>query len=764
MASRKPLLKKILRYTLIVLGVLLLGLAIWVVYLDHIVKSQFEGRRWTLPAQVYAQPRELYAGQSLSATALEQELKRLGYRASDKPNHSGLYRRRGTRIDVITRKFRFIDEQREAQALSIITGDKGIERMWDSKGADVPVFRLDPLLIGSIFPIHGEDRVVVTPAQVPAMLPAALKIAEDRSFDTHWGVNPWAIMRAAWANLRAGQVEQGGSTLTQQLVKNYFLDSRQTYTRKIEEAIMAVLLEVHFEKADLMNAYINEIHLGQDGNRAIHGFGLASQFYFAKPLEELELHEIALLVAIVRGPSYYNPRRHEDRARTRRDWLLDTLAQFKVVTPAQATSAKLKPLGVREHTELGSTYYPAYLDFVRRTLRRDYREQDLTEAGLKIFTTLDPTAQAKAEGALIEELTRLDKSRKRKNSELEGVVVMTAPQSGEVIAMVGGRHVNFDGFNRALDAKRSIGSLVKPVIYLAAIESGKFHAASIIEDGPIEVKLANDKVWRPQNINEQFYGPVPLVRALAQSMNLATARLGLETGLPLVTKEFTKLGLEKEPPQLPAILLGAVDVSPLEVAQLYNSLANGGFRTPLRAVRAIVDEQGELLKAIPLEVIPVADPAAVYQVTRMMVQVMDHGSGRAARSRLPPDLVVAGKTGTSSDYRDGWFAGFSGSHLAVVWVGYDDNQPTGMTGSTSALSVWSRLMGGIETRSWIEPLPDGLQEMTIDFPTGAAATSACSADVITVAVPKGTELPIYEGCKQGFINGLKKLFGAGGKQ
>jgi penicillin-binding protein 1B len=763
MASRKPLFKKILRYALILFGVLLLALAIWVLYLDHIVKTQFEGRRWTLPAQVYAQPVELYAGQSLSAAALEQELKRLGYRASDKPNHSGLYRRRGMRIDVITRKFRFIDEQREVQALSIITGDKGIERMWDSKGIDVPVFRLDPLLIGSIFPIHGEDRVVVTPEQVPALLPAALKIAEDRTFDTHWGVNPWAIMRAAWANLRAGQVEQGGSTLTQQLVKNYFLDSRQTYTRKLEEAIMAVLLEVHFEKADLMNAYINEIHLGQDGNRAIHGFGLASQFYFAKPLEELELHEIALLVAIVRGPSYYNPRRHEDRARTRRDWLLDMLAQFKVVKPEEANRAKLKQLGVREHTELGSTYYPAYLDFVRRTLRRDYREQDLTEAGLKIFTTLDPIAQTKAEAALIEELTRLDKSRKRKNAELEGVVVMTAPQSGEVIAMVGGRHVNFDGFNRALDAKRSIGSLVKPVIYLAAIETGKYHAASIVEDGPIEVKLDNNRVWKPQNINEQFYGPVPLVRALAQSMNLASARLGLDTGLPLVTKEFTKLGLANEPPQLPAVLLGSVEVSPLEVAQLYNSLANGGFRTPLRAVRAIVDEQGELLKAIPLEVTPVADPAAVYQVTRMMVQVMDHGSGKAARARLRSDLVVAGKTGTSSDYRDGWFAGFSGSHLAVVWVGYDDDQSTGLTGSASALSVWSRLMSGIDTRSWNEPLPESLQEVTIDYASGSAASTACSADVITIVVPKGTQLPTLEACKQGLMDGLRKFFGSGNK-
>lgn len=762
MAARKSPHKRYLRrialYGLALFGVALLGLAAWVFYLDRIVTKQFEGRRWTLPAQVFAQPLELYAGQTLSISALEQELKRLGYRASDKPKQPGTYRRRDLRIDVISRRFRFTDELREPTAISIQTGSQGIERMWDGQGKELPIFRFDPLLIGSIFPIHGEDRVIVTPEQTPALLPTALKIVEDRKFDTHWGVNPLAILRAAWVNMRAGQIEQGGSTLTQQLVKSYFLNNNQTFARKIEEAIMAMLLEAHFSKADLMNAYINEIHLGQDGNRAIHGFGLASQFYFGKPLEELELHEIATLVSVARGPSYYNPRRHPERAQKRRDLVLDLLAEFKAVSQQEMQRAKRKPLGVRAQTELGTTFYPAYLDFVRRTLRRDYREEDLTEAGLKIFTTLDPMVQAKAEQALTEELTRLDKTRKRKDAELEGVAVVTAPQSGEVIAMVGGRHVSFDGFNRALDAKRSIGSLVKPVIYLAAIETGRYNAASIIEDGPLEVKLANGKTWQPQNISEKFYGPVPLVRALAQSMNLASARLGLDTGLPLVTKEFTKLGLAHEPPQLPAVLLGALDVAPLEVAQLYNSLANGGFRTPLRAVRAIVDNNGELLKAIPLEVTPVADPAAVYQVNHMMVQVMEHGSGRAARSKLPADLVVAGKSGTSSDYRDSWFAGFSGSHLSVVWVGYDDNQPTGLTGSQGALAVWSSLMSNIDTRSWSETPPEGLQEITIDFPTGELAQPGCSSELATIVVPQAAQVPRHAACTQGFFDNLKKLF------
>jgi penicillin-binding protein 1B len=734
----------------LVLGGLVIVLLVWIVYLDRIITAQFEGRRWTLPAQVFAEPLELYAGQSFGADTLEQELKRLGYRRVDKAEAPGSYSRRGARVDLVNRRFQFWDALQEPQLLSIVTRGNAIESMRNGRDEDVPIFRLDPLLIGSIFPIHGEDRVVVTPDQVSPLLPAALKVVEDRKFDSHNGVDFGAIARAAWVNLRAGQIEQGGSTLTQQLVKSYFLDNRRTLGRKLEEAMMAWLLEVHFEKQDLMNAYINEIYLGQDGNRAVHGFGLASQFYFGKPLAELQLHEVALLVAIVRGPSYYDPRRHEERARARRDLVLKLMAQYKVVDEKAAKEAAKRPLGIVSASTQAGGYYPAFLDLVRRTLRRDYREEDLTEAGLKIFSTLSPLTQSLAEKALTQELDRLDKLRKQKaDQKLEGVVVVTAPQNGEVIAMVGGRQASFDGFNRALDAKRSIGSLVKPVIYLAAVESGRYTAASIIEDGPVEVKLSNNKVWTPQNISEEYYGQVPLVRARAQSMTVATVRLGLEVGLQKVTNEFVALGLGREPPQLPSVLLGALDVSPLEVAQLYNAFANGGFSTPLRAVRAVVDAEGRPIKSFALEVTPVADPAAVYQVNRMLVQVIEHGSGRAARAQIPPEIVVAGKTGTSSDYRDSWFAGFSGNTLAVVWIGYDDNSPTGLTGSSGSLPVWSRLMRSIGTTSWSAPLPEGLEDKAIEFMTGLAANPSCGGeDLVTIAVPTGTQLPAKPGCER----------------
>jgi len=728
-------------------GIALLGVAgiAYILYLNHVATTQFEGRRWTLPAQVYAAPLELYAGLALTRAQLLGELERLHYRRDDHLDRPGTYRAKDTQIDVALRPARFADETRHAELLTIGVGTAGIESLKDSTGAEVPVLRLEPLLIGSIFPIHGEDRMIVTPDEVPALLPATLKAVEDRKFDTHYGVDPLAMLRALWVNVRARQIEQGASTLTQQLVRSYFLSSRQTLGRKLQEAIMAMSLDAHFTKADLMNAYINEIFLGQDGDRAIHGFGLASQFYFGKPLAELDLSEVALLVAIVRGPSYYEPRRHPERARQRRDLVLKVMAEQGIVKAQDAHAAQAKPLGVTPRPS--GAYYPAYLDFVRRTLRRDYHEEDLTEAGLRIYTSLEPRAQEQAEHALEQELARLDRMKKHPMGDsLEGAVVVTAPPSGEVIAIVGGRNVGYDGFDRALDARRSMGSLVKPFIYLTALESGRYNATTVIEDAPIDLKLANGQHWHPENFTHQTYGQVPVVRALAESLNLATVGVGLDLGLPKVAETLGRFGLEQPPAQVPAMLLGAVNLTPLEAAQLFNGLANGGFKNPLRAVRAVISAEGQPLKAFPLEVSQVASPEVVYELDRMLVTVMDHGTGRSARALLPADLVVAGKSGTSSEFRDSWFAGFSGSHLAVVWIGYDNNDPTGFTGSAGALPVWAHIMAGVGASSWSAPMPESLADVHIEYQTGLRAAPGCATDIIAVAVPGDTAVPAKRGC------------------
>jgi penicillin-binding protein 1B len=746
--SRNPRLRRIaVRAFLVVFA----AAFVYVGWLDYLVTKQFTDRGWTVPTRVYARPLELRAGLPLSASDLEQELERLGYRMG-RTARPGTYRRDGSRFDIMLRKTQYAGQVRAPLPLRVVATASKITAVQDTRGSDLPMAPLEPLLIGSLHPVHGEDRIIVPPEEVPALLPAALKAIEDRNFDTHGGIDLKAILRAAWTNLRAGRVEQGGSTLTQQLVKSYFLDQSRTLRRKSREAIMAMLLEAHYNKTQLMSAYINEIYLGQDGDRAIHGFGLASRFYFGKPIDELELPEIALLVGMVRGPSFYNPRSQPERATARRNFVLAMLAELEVVSTKDAAAAAKVPLGVVARPD--RNHYPAYLEYVRRELNRDYDAGDQELPGARVYTSLDPRAQAAAERAVEKELGKLDARRKAKTGPLETALIVTLPASGEVVAMIGGRRSLPSGFNRALDAKRSVGSLVKPVVYLAALETGQYHAASVLNDRPIEVRLHDGQNWRPQNFDRQMLGPLPLVRALADSRNLATVQLGLEVGLAPVARKFLELGLDYAPRQVPSLLLGAVDLAPIEVAQIYNALANGGADVPLRAVRAVVTGDGRRLPAPPRAARVAARPTAVYQLNRMLVDVMIRGTGRAGTTRLPPGLVTAGKTGTSSDLRDSWFAGFSGSHLIVAWVGHDDNSPTGFTGSQAALPIWANAMSAIAQSSWQKPLPATLEETRIDYATGLVPDPACAGDVIDVAVPRGTLLEHAGACDPAYFETL----------
>jgi len=709
------------------------------VHLDRVVTKQFQGRHWSVPARVYAAPLELYAGAPISADDLEEELRRVHYRPGDPAGGSGLYRRVGNAFDIHARRVRFIDEQRDDQLVSIHADASSITSMRQANGADLPVFRLDPPVIGSVFPIHGEDRLVVSPEEVPALLRKGVKLIEDRRFDEHHGVDTLGVLRAIWVNLRAGRVVQGGSTLTQQLVKNYFLTDAQTFDRKATEAVMALRLEAHYSKDEILVAYLNEVFLGQDGERAIHGFGLGSEFYFAKPLGELDAGELALLIGLVKGPSYYDPRKHPDRALARRNLVLKEFAGAHLIEAGAAQRAAAAPLGLRPG---GGSYVPAYIDLVRRHLKRDYAEADLAAAGLSVYTSLDPRAQASAERALTRDLQRLDAKAAARGGHLQGAVIVAEPNSGDVVAVVGARETDTAGtFNRALDARRPIGSLVKPAVYLTALESGRYTAASLIDDAPIELKLPDGSIWAPQNFEHNVNGSVTLAKALAESLNLATVKLGMDLGLPKVADTLQSLGFESAAALNPSMLLGTVEMTPLEVVQVYTSLANGGFRARLRAVRAVLDEQGRPLKQFKVQVEPAAPPAAVYQLVRMLMLVPTRGTARDAAARLPKGLVIAGKTGTSSDTRDSWFAGFTGSYLSVVWVGYDDNRVTGLTGAAGALPVWADTMASLKPVSFEPIAPDSAEDRWIGFDDGLETTPACSPAAVLIGVPKNTVLP-----------------------
>jgi len=722
-----------------------LGLLGWVFYLDGVVQHEFKGRLWSVPARVYAAPTDLYVGATVTADDLDTELRRLHYRIGDPGSGPGIYRRKGGDFEINTRRVRFVDEMRAPVRIRVHANAEGIAGIESADGTELPLFRLDPLLIGSVFPVHGEDRIVLTPNDVPEMLVTFLKTIEDRRFDEHNGVDLRSILRAIWADVRAGHMVQGGSTLTQQLVKNYFLTDERTFGRKLKEAVMAMRLEAHYTKEEILIAYLNEIDLGQDGERAIHGFGLGSEYYFGKPIDELEPAEMALLVGLVKGPSWYDPLKHPDRARTRRNLVLKELGEAKVLDAAAVTRAQAQPLGLRP---AGAGYVPAFLDLVRRHLKRDYAEADLAAAGLSIYTTLDPHAQAAAERAVTNQLKRLDTiaHNRSKGAPLEAAMIIAEPTSGQVLAVVGGRDTRFLGFNRALDARRSIGSLVKPAVYLTALETGRYNAATILLDAPLELKLPDGQVWAPQNYTHEVFGSVPMVRALSESMNLATVRLGLELGLPAVADTLQKLGLERRPALNPSMLLGTVEMTPLEVIQVYTALANGGFQSRLRSVQAVLDEDGKALKSFKLEVTPAASPAAVYEVSRMMTQVTERGTGRAVGARL--HVTMPAKTGTSSDLRDSWFAGFTGSHVAVAWVGYDDNRPTGLTGATGALPVWLDAMSELHLKAWQPDTPTEVEDRWIEFSSGLATEPRCSADAVLVGVPRGTTLTARQGCGQ----------------
>ena len=717
----------------------LVVVAVYGLALAWSVGDEFEGRRWDLPAQVYAAPLELYAGRALSQQALVTELLRLGYREDPRLPGPGSYRVRVNRMEVATRGFSYADEREPARLIALEFQGGRIRALHDAAGAELPIVRLDPLLIGSLFPAHGEDRIIVGPDETPPLLTAALMAVEDRRFEQHHGIDLRAVARALWVNLSAGEIRQGASTLTQQLVRSYFLSNERTWWRKTREAFMALSLELRYSKDELLQAYVNEVYLGQDGARAIHGFGLGSQFYFGKPLSELDLGELALLVAEVRGPTYYDPYRHPARARARRDLVLQEMAAAHLVSADAASEAAARPLGVG--TRPHGAQQSAFLDLVRRQLSRDYASEDLERRGLRVFSTFDPALQATAEQALAEQVA----AHRDAVPGIDGAVIVTAPQTGEVRALVGGRASRLAGFNRALDARRQVGSLIKPAVYLAALESGRYTLASVVDDAPIEVRLENGDTWAPSNFDHEAHGTVPLVRALAESLNMATVRLGLDVGLESVAGALERLGLERRPERYPSMLLGALALTPLEVAQIYNTLANGGFRVPLRSVRSIVDADGTLLQRYPLELTADSDPAAVYALDQALVQVMERGTGRAVRRLLPPDLTVAGKTGTSDDLRDSWFAGFTSDHLVVAWLGADDNEPIGLTGATGAGRVWASVIGAIDSVPYAAPAPAAIVDTWIDYDDGMPVAMRCP-NAVALPVPEAVRAPRALGC------------------
>lgn len=709
-------------FLILVIGIFV-AFSIYLIRLDNIIRNKFEGQRWDIPAKVFARPLEVYANAPITQENFIQELKLLGYTNTSNYEKSGSYVTQGNKLYVHTRGFDYGDSTEPEQVLEVGFSDGRVGDIRSTKPSSTGIARLEPMLIGGIYPQHNEDRVLIKLDRVPKTLIEALISTEDRNFYQHHGVSLRGTARALVSNATGGK-RQGGSTLTQQLVKNFYLSPEKTLKRKANEALMALLIEFHYSKDEILETYLNEVNLGQNGNYSINGYGLASQFYFGLPLRELNISQQAFLVGLVQGPSLYNPWRNPEAAKKRRDVVLNNMMVMGYLTEAEYQDEIARPLNVISKPTVGPAKFPDFLDIVRRQLRTEYQESDITNQGLRIFTTLDPIAQTKVQTVFKNSVERLAQRNPARLKDLQGAILVAHPENGELIAAVGSTQ-DFTGFNRTIDAKRQVGSLLKPVIFLNAIESGRYTWASPVEDTAVNIPIDGGKSWSPKNYSGNENGIVPMQQALANSYNLSTVRLANEFGLSSFSNKLKQFGVNSDIPAYPSIYLGAVNMSPMEVLSIYGNFATGGFKYPTRSIRSVVDAQGRVLDRFGLNVQQTIDPAAAYILNYGLQQVMRTGTGRSAYNSLPESLNLAGKSGTTNDTRDSWFAGYSGNHVAVVWLGLDDNKVTGLTGSSGALPVWTNVMRQLRQEPVNLRQTDNVQWQWIDRSTGDLSAQGC---------------------------------------
>lgn len=708
---------------LLAIGVTAFVVVPWLFWLDRQVAARFADLDWEAPTRVFARPLQLTTGLPMNAEALLAELDAARYRREPAAATPGSYARDGNRFTLSRREFIDVDGRHRARRIKLALANGRVGALADAdSGESLAIAKIDPARIATLYGAAQQERRVVDVGQLPPLLIAGLQAVEDRDFKNHAGLDFSAIARAAWSNLRAGRVVQGGSTLTQQLVRNLYLDREQTWWRKGNEAAMALLVERRFDKRRILDAYVNEVFLGQQGGQAVHGFAAASEFWFARDIGTLGPADIALLVGIVRGPSWYDPRREPERALARRNRVLDQFRETGLIDDADCKAAKAAPLGVSAKGALPRNRYPAFLDLVRQQLATEYPSGALDGKGLRVLTTLAPSAQNFAEAAVGSALADLG----QRGRDIEAAVVVTGTRDGEVQALVGGRNPDAPGFNRALAALRPIGSLVKPFAYLVALaQPQRYSLATRIDDAPIDMKQPDGSRWTPKNADGRIHGSVMLVDALSSSLNLASVDLGLRVGVDRIRGFIESFGLARTINPNPSLLLGAVDLSPFDVARLYQYLAADGRALPLTSLRGVLDSAGRPLAHYTVKPGGGSYVDAARLVTYALQQVNREGTARSVAAAGLGHLDSAGKTGTSDSQRDAWYAGYTGNQLAVVWVGRDDNQSTGLYGATSALKVWIELFRRLPTQPLVT-VRDGIELAWIDPASGNATDDTCS--------------------------------------
>lgn len=712
--GKKPRGKRGWFWLLVKIGlVIVVLLAMYGLYLDQKIRSRIDGKVWQLPAAVYGRMVNLEPDMAVSKNEMVKLLEATQYRKVTAMTRPGEFTVQANSIEMIRRPFDFPDSKEgQVRARLTFSGDRleTIENMENNR--QFGFFRLDPRLITMLSSPNGEQRLFVPRSGFPDLLVDTLLATEDRHFYEHDGISFYSIGRAVLANLTAGRTVQGASTLTQQLVKNLFLSSERSYGRKANEAYMALIMDARYSKDRILELYMNEVYLGQSGDNEIRGFPLASLYYFGRPVEELSLDQQALLVGMVKGASIYNPWRNPKLALERRNLVLRLLQQQQVIDQELYDMLSARPLGVQPRGGVISPQ-PAFMQMVRQELQAKLGDKVKDLSGVKIFTTFDSVAQDAAEKAAVEGIPALIKQRKL--TDLETAMVVVDRFSGEVRAMVGGATPQFAGYNRAMQARRSIGSLAKPATYLTALsQPNQYRLNTVIADAPISLRQPNGQVWSPQNDDKRFSGQVLLVDALTRSMNVPTVNLGMALGLPAVTDTWLKLGAPKDQLHpVPSMLLGALNLTPVEVAQAFQTIASGGNRATLSALRSVIAEDGTVLyqsfpqaeRAVPAQ--------AAYMTLWTMQQVIQRGTGRQLGAKYP-GLHLAGKTGTTNNNVDTWFAGIDGREVTITWVGRDNNQPTKLYGASGAMAIYQRYLANQSPFPLELTAPEDIVDMGID--------------------------------------------------
>lgn len=714
--------------------IILIFLSAVVAVIDYRVTAKLDGVLWTIPAKVYSRPMELAEGLKLNQDNLTRELEMLSYERVSNPDRPGQFYLSNNSLRIFLRGY----QDQRSGIFDVEFEQSQIKKISNQLGIAEDLIKLEPIVIGGMYPAHMEDRVLLNWPEVPQILIDTILTVEDQNFFNHYGVSPKSISRAFLKNIQAGEVEQGGSTITQQLAKSLFFSSEQTIRRKVMEAIASLLIEYHYSKEEILLAYINDVFLAQSGKRAIHGFGMGAQHFFGTSIKNLSTDQIAMLVGMLKGPSMYNPRRNPINATARRNLVLKVLNRNNKIDDSNFESLKNKQLGLSAPNYKTETRYPAFHDLVRLELQKNFDEEELRTTGLAIETNIDPVLQESLERSIRETKKQLIKKYGTQLNDLEGSAIAVDITNGEIKSVVGSTSPSSFGFNRSINAIRPIGSLVKPFIYLTALDKyNEYNLTTILDDSELSL-ISGGKVWEPDNFDKKFHGDIPLHIALWQSYNIASARLGLKIGFESVEKMFLNLGIQKAVPKYPSMFIGSFELSPYEAIQAYQTIAADGFYTPLRSIRQIKDTKGQLEFSYPYSIEQRIRPEPVALLKFAMQQTFIRGTARGYPLDKIESWNAGGKTGTSDDQRDSWFVGFAGELLVLVWLGFDDNRPTPLTGRTGAFQVWKNYINEINPVKSDKNTLSRIEYVWTDMRDGLLSGKKCKNSLLVPFI-KGTE-------------------------